>query len=797
MTRGLTTLVMLFAFCAVGCSDGNTPNKPGELSDAGDADGTDAGEDACIPKTCAEVTPSCGVHDNGCGGELRCGECSCTASTLQEDCPAQPCMELVGCSDAGMCDYQPITCGGQACQGCADGSCGPDELRLCSAPDSCPAAFCDPSPQTADDGSVTYQNVCKEASEVHQSCGTCGMGAYECLDDGSYACVEPPLLDAGELRVSCDNSVRPTFVYLDPTYEGADADGTRQKPYTTIAAAVEAMQRVDAKALVIGGSPELEVPKVESGRADAPFYGFRITEGISMMGGYTGAPDFRRDTGERPTIYAPHASIALEASDIQAPTVISGIDFENSRDAIPDTSYGAVIRRSPGLELVDVEIVANEPPGAGEPATVADPMPAATKNFPPVPIQLTDRQIDEMLWIQNSSRSCFDRLANDELKPSDITDTSGYRHRTCPIYDERARQFYGSSVIARNGFFEDKVPVGGWHGGYAFWVDEASQDIVVPQFQSSQNAVSEDYVGGRHGWAPLYPNPGWFYDWSNPQFTPWATGGDWQKVSGAWQRVPAEDALPYTGTDRFAPAGNSGAGAELDADRLWKELGDGEYGEIGYGGPSGGAGAGGQGIRKEEILLEENFSCGGSRATHCFQGVPGEAGGGGGCGGLGGRGGAGGAWSVGILLDQSPETTFSDVRVHVADAAPGQYGSAGGQGAPGAAGAPSRQFEWTVCADPWKNLPEYTLTIASNPGGDGAAGQWGGHGGHGAAGSAVGVLCVETTLQDTSGLQLEVGEPGDGPSGTDPAAPADMPAPADPQPGQSLQTYQCDPTADP
>ena len=783
----LASLVLLVAVF-VGCGNNSNSNSSRQNTDAagdaaadGSADtggGEDAGqvdhEDACTPKTCEEVTPSCGTHDNGCGGELRCGTCSCSESSLQEDCPSQPCLELIGCTDTGECDYEPVTCGGQACEACADGACAPDELRTCSAPDSCPAAFCDPSPQTDEDGVTTYQNACKSNSDVYQSCGTCGLGSYQCLDDGSYACVEPPLPGAGDLRASCANTVRPTFVYLDPTYSGSTSDGTRQAPYTTYAEAVDAMRSVDAKALVIGGSPELTVPKEDSGRADAPFYGFRVFEGISVLAGYTGAPDFERDSSKRPTIYAPHASIALEASNIDTPTLVTGIDFENSRDAIPDTSYGAVIRRSPGLELVAVKITAHGPPRSGEDVTVADSMPAATKNFPPR--QNTIPRDDLTIYISDAANcpsetqyqlAWYDDYTNEYYEPHEVY---------CPIFDERARQVYGADRVSE-AKSRAYLPALGGRAGMPFWETGRYQsDWTVA------DGLGPSAVRGGPGDYPL--------DRSTTYLR--ASGGRWLHNNYEWQPVAAEDATPYTGADKFAAVGTSGsADGQLDADRLWKELGDGEYGALGYGGAAGGGGAGGRSTSKEQVTKTvNNFT---SYPDRCYLGLPGEYGGGGGCGGLGGRGGLGGAWSIGILLDDSSDTTFQDVRLHVADAAPGQFGSAGGQPAPGSPGGPSRSFTFDETT---RSEDEFTVTIASQPGGDGGDGQWGGHGGHGAGGSTVGVLCVDSTFQDTSSLQMDLGQPGAGASGTEPAAPDDMPAPDDAGGGQAYQTYECEPASD-
>jgi hypothetical protein len=609
-------------------------------------------------------------------------------------------------------------------------------------------AFCDPAPSTTD-GVTTYENTC--TTEVTVRCGVCGLGAYTCGDDGSYACSEPALPGAGDLRPNCDSADRPTFVYLDPTYQGVDSDGTREKPFATLDAAFDRIRSVDAKALVIGGSPELTVPKEESGRAEAPYYGFRVPEGISILGGYSTSPDFAPEASQRPTIYAPDANIALEAADIDTPTVLTGLTFENSRDSISDTSYGAVIRQSAGLELVDVTIVANEAAGLDEWAVIADPMGPSTYSYVP-----QQQSFQKSQFIQDDfCASIFTSDLNVEPDPFDPP--------ACEIWDDRARAAYGAPTGPD--IPDDNVLAIGGAGSSPTW-----------------NNTDTRSPGG-NGITPL------------PSVSTTNAGGYWEDLDPRadeydWRQRPPEDAVAYEGADRFAQSGSAGqTDGELDSEGMWAERSSGKYGAIGYSGGSGGGGAGG-----ESLLAVGVIDSSGDIKRQCFADFPGEYGGGGGCGGLGGRAGKGGRWAIGVLLDESPNTTFENVRLDVADAGHGQSGSAGGEGANGAPGNPSRSYTHTYTyRQPFGGDVETTITMESQAGGDGAKGQWGGHGGHGAGGSVVGVVCANTRFEDLSGFDFQLGEPGAGATGRDPNAPADMPAPADAPDGEKLEAYQCDP----
>ncbi len=696
-------------------------DTPGDGSDA-PADvnaGSDAGidaSDACVALTCEDFNPSCGTHDNGCGGQIRCGECTCSPATVNQDCPPGPCVEAVGCTDRGTCDYQPITCGGQSCGRCAAETCAPDDIRVCGDPGSCPAAQCDPAPLSSA-GGVTYQNICSD--QVQISCGTCNLGSYQCDADGGFSCHDIELPAAPNLRANCRGTTRPTFVYVDPSYTGDNPTGTRQAPFTTIGAALHGARMVDATALVIGGSGEMTLPAQSAdGRPEAPNYGFRIPNGISLFGGYTGAPDFLRDLSQRPTVYAAHSNIALEAHGVDLPTRVSHLHFENSRDELQGTSYGAVIADSPALQLIDVKITANSPPRAHDPNTVAVPMPASTHHVAPS-------------GTANFNASGAERWCN---QSSDLMADSPTPLR-CPIFDAGARTFYQSPTVPAN--------------------------------------LTEEGTGGRGGTST----------WGTPQAG--SPGGDplgaGDEASGGMQ-AKGGDAQAYTGAQQFSAPGAAGlAGGEIAGDGLWHEHTDGDFGAIGHPGRSGGGG-GSHADRALFIFDSNPFQ------FICIEGPTGANGGSGGCGGLGGRGGAGGDWAIGMMIDDPSQTTFENIRLVVADAGDGQIGSAGGEGAAGAQGESSQEFHYY---DPRGPNPGDSTT-SSYAGGDGAKGQWGGHGGNGAGGSTVGILCANATLQDLSPFHIDLGQPGEGASGSDPNAPSGMPLPTSPGPdGQQYPSYNC------
>jgi hypothetical protein len=124
---GCTVLVA----CGGNGGDADAPgDTAGDGTDAADVDGSDQGEEACIPATCEALGVACGPVDRGCGITDDCGACGvnqqcesgacldcgpdgcdpeCTAATWADDCAVRACEEPTGC-DVGRCVYAPVDC---------------------------------------------------------------------------------------------------------------------------------------------------------------------------------------------------------------------------------------------------------------------------------------------------------------------------------------------------------------------------------------------------------------------------------------------------------------------------------------------------------------------------------------------------------------------------------------------------------------------------------------------------------------------------------------------------------------
>lgn len=373
---------------AVGCSDGDSSpdgqdsfdvldaddettldDGVGDTEDAGDTSDTgdtgDTGDDGCTRRTCVDLGPVCGTFDDGCGGTIEClAGCGCTDESWETDCPPRPCETAVGCT-GGNCDYAPVTCGASACV-CRLASCDEDDLRSCGD-ELCSGSYCDPAP-AFDGGRVTYGNVCR--TELSGPCGLCGLGLLAGCDPdaGVFVCDDDHIrngLGLDPAFVVCDpTSPFYPFVYMDTRYEGDDADGSRERPYATLAAATAGALLRGAHAIIIGGSPVFnERPE--------------FVNGLSVHGGYTGLPDWLPDRSQRPTWSVP-ASLAEEnrlvgtvIEEITDPTTLSNLTFLTAPLALASSAEGAVnyglyVRHAPALRLVRILVQPGEAGAGGD-----------------------------------------------------------------------------------------------------------------------------------------------------------------------------------------------------------------------------------------------------------------------------------------------------------------------------------------------------------------------------------------------------------------------------------------------
>lgn len=333
------------------CSQLEVPADAGSGGGTGGTSGAGGGTsrpDACVPLTCAAAGLTCGTGLDGCGGVLECGRCSCTPSTFAEDCPTRACEVATGCTD-NRCRYEPLTCDFQRCDGCAGdgGACSDTELRACGS--GCAAAFCDPSPSTTG-GRLVYANRCVARADVR--CGVCGLGTLACApNDAGVTCHGVELPGVNPQYLECNGgSPAATVLYVDPTFSGATRTGAKSAPFVSLGEALSAAAVRTSRAIIVGGTPTLPGPLL-------------LSNGVSVLGGFSGFPDWVRDEAKRPVIHVPLSAatngqlIGVVAKDIVTPTELSNLDVETESFTAPSdagvgiNNVGAQVTRAGSLTL--------------------------------------------------------------------------------------------------------------------------------------------------------------------------------------------------------------------------------------------------------------------------------------------------------------------------------------------------------------------------------------------------------------------------------------------------------------
>lgn len=135
-----------------------------------------------MPRTCADLGASCGIWDDGHGGEIDCGPCA-----VDEVCAA------------GTCVCAPMSCAalGMGCGTWDDGCGSPVDCGTCATGQACAAGTCVCPPKSCADLSMScgiWDDGCGNVID----CGSCATG-QSCVGG---ACVCAPRTCA-ELGVSC------------------------------------------------------------------------------------------------------------------------------------------------------------------------------------------------------------------------------------------------------------------------------------------------------------------------------------------------------------------------------------------------------------------------------------------------------------------------------------------------------------------------------------------------------------------------------------------------------------------
>lgn len=338
-------------------------------------------EQVCFEDLCctpiAECRPDqCGEIDDGCGSTLDCGTCGCFNDNFAEFCPARPCETAINCNDNKECVYEAISCDGAICQ-CDDDTCTDEDLRHCRDQNAlvCPGNFCDPSPKM-ENGKIVFQNtcvqpdgascdssnlcaegVCDGSTCIEAECGLCNLGVWECvLDTTEPSCFDIPSPLSPGVTPNCNsNSPDSTFIYVDHI-SGTDSNGsgTTAQPFKTLTVAIAAAKLRGAKGVIIrSGLIETSTLTIENG--------------ISLYGGFSGAPDWKYDGGTfNVEVVAPDLAgnvVGILAHTITEHTVLYQVNILSGPATTPrSSSYGLHAVNANALVLEGVNIVAG--PGA-------------------------------------------------------------------------------------------------------------------------------------------------------------------------------------------------------------------------------------------------------------------------------------------------------------------------------------------------------------------------------------------------------------------------------------------------
>ena len=496
------------------------------------------------------------------------------------------------------------------------------------------------------------------------------------------------------------------YVYVDVDYEGEDSDGSCERPRTSLNRAVAQARQLDSKAVILGG--------------ESTFYGsVMLQEGLSLLGGFDGAPEWSRNTDKVPRVLADTDQIdddIMEAGDdlllapvrvidSEQPTRVENLILEAADvdDYESGSSAALVALRSPGLQLTDVELIA----GLGGDGTNGEPGADGPVLADGEGVGQRGHDGEEYSTAYHTHR-CGDLFGDEDTSlAADVPSTAdGGINPHCP--DDDTAGGYGARGDERD------LDADSWEAGHLPGGDAAA-GLCEDPFGDTDNALydSDNGCGGRL-----------FEDF----------------ISEFYDEVPYDnqhgrDGLAY---DERAEDGAHGKIQGAFRDDRWVLKGHGEDGADGGGGRGGGGGASGT---SDSAYLGP-----------CHLGSGGGGGGAGGCGGQGGVGATGGGWSVGLIAEDSAMMRLDGVEITTADAGEGGQGDEpGGQGQPGAEGGSPGERTWGV-----EDVERGTY------GGDGNRGQDGGYSGDGAGGSSIGIYCPseDTSLVLDGELDIDTGEPG-------------------------------------
>lgn len=473
--------------------------------------------------------------------------------------------------------------------------------------------------------------ACKNGVAEIARCGICDLGVRKCGDSetGSGTCVGPTI--PGLSSESDEETCSSKLLFVDNAASGGGtADGSRQEPFGTYS---KARQAAESGQTIIMASEQPYEERV------------KVKDGVSVIGGFSAAPDFKYLEANRTKVEVPvkdgaSAVKGLVAENIAQESTVARMSVITSDAEAGMNNYGAYVIDSPVITLRQVQVEAGK---GGKGKSGKDGSEGDSGGFG-----------DDGFWM---GWSCCPNWASANA-------SNAGKNSSCPKANGGSggrggatlQQGAGQSTLTSNAGEPSKAGVQGGERG-------------------------EDGVMGKEGKTGRNGRGG--ADGRNGSAKP--AGGS---VMGEKWTPEGKGANGEKGT--YGEGGGGGGGAYRH-DTCWKgQSGDltGEFLEAAPAGAGGGAGGcGGTGGKGGEpgygsfglFVVRSDVKLVGSEFRASFGGQ-------GGNGGQGGKGGSGGSGGTGTPLMNVDGCTQTDLGYSSGDGGDGAKGGDGGAGAGGAGG---------------------------------------------------------------------------------------------------------------
>lgn len=514
--------------------------------------------------------------------------------------------------------------------------------------------------------------LCEGGQPTSLGCGVCGLGTQTCgAGEG-----DPNVCQEGALE-DLDAAVCSKLLYVVAGANAQNADGTRDRPFASLSAALaKANRELDQGAILMSSGSFTEPEPLE------------IVEGIAVFGSRDAST--WRLTEDATTIrIAPgeERTVGVIASNVTQTTTIGDLEFVTDL-ATTGNNYGVVAKASPGLRLVGVSIRVG---GAPDGERGSDGIDGANG--------LDGTDAGSAIWGQLEVDQALDRAYNGAFPgkggenascPDANGGDGGYGARGSFVWNSDFTEMVFLEHLARAGH----PSIGGVAGGGSGRSDSPNGE---PGNQA--NSASPNGMNGNHGSAQGELSDGWWVllsgdgqqgDDGSHGVGGGGGGGSWWPTSDTSDHKYGE--MPGGsggGGGAGGCAGTGGAGGTAGGSSIGMlainstgmqlsgvsiQVGDaGDGGNGGRGGLGGASGRGGRGTQlSNRTAPGDNFESSHPRSS-----------GNGGLGSVAGDGGAGGAGaggsSIGLVCDNSMLTRGEDLDIRLGDAGRGGQGGEDGK----------------------------------------------------------------------------------------------------------------------